>query len=177
MNSRSVGSITAVSLWLLQPYCARSLFFCLCPFLSLCPALSSRIKHNAFSRGWLLPSPSLAGSQTWVSSTTRGRRLTFRGQPLLPHSMGSKQGWGHLKANPEFGVFWFIPPLLVVAYLPPTSFIGSIFSCLSGVGLAWVQYGVDDGTHQLKGVRSENSAGCILVRNHLHSLYSRLDAV
>ena len=40
------------------------------------------------------PSPSLAGSQTWVSSTTRGRRLTFGGQPLLPHSMGreSKDG-------------------------------------------------------------------------------------
>ena len=36
---------------------------------------SSRIKHNAFKRGQLLPSPSLASSQTWVSSTTRGRRF------------------------------------------------------------------------------------------------------
>ena len=63
--------------------------------------------------GWQhLPSPSLAGSQTWASSTTRGRRLTFGGQPHLPHSMGSEQGWGHLRANPGFGVFWFIPPLL-----------------------------------------------------------------
>ena len=44
--------------------------------------------------GWqLLPSPSLVGSQTWVSSTTCGRRLTFGGQPLLPHSMGREQGW------------------------------------------------------------------------------------
>ena len=63
--------------------------------------------------GWQhLPSPSLAGSQTWVSSTTRGRRLTFGGEPLLPHSMGREQGWGHLRATPWFGVFWFIPPLL-----------------------------------------------------------------
>ena len=63
--------------------------------------------------GWqLLPSPSLTGSHTWVSSTTRGRRLTFGEQPLLPHSMGREQGWGHLRANLGFGVFWFIPPLL-----------------------------------------------------------------
>ena len=61
--------------------------------------------------GWqLLPSPSLVGSQTWVSSTTRGRRLTIGGQPLLLHSMGRKQGWDHLRANPGFGEFWFIPP-------------------------------------------------------------------
>ena len=54
--------------------------------------------------GWQhIPSPSLAGSQTWVSSTTRGRRLTFGGQSLLPHSMGREQGWGHLRANPGFG--------------------------------------------------------------------------
>ena len=63
--------------------------------------------------GWQhIPSPSLAGSQTWASSTTRGRRLTFGGQPLLPHSMGRKQGEGHLRANLGFGVFWFIPPFL-----------------------------------------------------------------
>ena len=61
--------------------------------------------------GWQhFPSPSLAGSQTWVSSTTRGRRFAFGGQPLLPHSMGREQGWGHLRATPGFGVFWFIPP-------------------------------------------------------------------
>ena len=35
-------------------------------------------------RWQLLSSPSLVGSQTWVSSTTRGRRLTFGGQPLYP---------------------------------------------------------------------------------------------
>ena len=99
------------------------------------------------------------------------------GQPLLPHSMGREQGWGYHRANPRFGVFWFIPPLMVVAYLPPTSFIGRIFSGLSGVGLAWVQCGVDDGTHRLEVARTENSAGRILVRNHLHSPYSRTDVV
>ena len=92
--------------------------------------------------GWqLLPSSSLAGSQTRVSSTTRGRRLTFERHPLLLHSMGIEQGWDHLRANPGFGVFWFIPLLLVVAYLPPTSFIGRIFSGLSVVCLVWVQTG------------------------------------
>ena len=61
---------------------------------------------------WLFSSPTLAGIQTWASSTTCGRRLTFEGQPLLPHSLGREKGWGHLRGNPGFGVFWFIPPLL-----------------------------------------------------------------
>ena len=128
--------------------------------------------------GWQhFPSLSLAGSQTWVSSTTRGRRLTFVWQPPLPHSMDREQGWDHLRANQGFGEFWFIPPLLMLAYLTPTSFIWRIFSCLSGVGLAWVQCGIDDRTHRLEGVRTENSAGRFLVRNHLHSQYSHTDAV
>ena len=112
VNSRSVVSMSACPLWFLQPFCAWSLLFCLCPFLSHCPTLSSRIKHKAFSRGQLLSTPSLAGSQTWVSSTTRGRRLTFGVQPLPPHSMGREQGWVHLRANLGFGVFWFISLLL-----------------------------------------------------------------
>ena len=116
--------------------------------------LSSWIKHNAFRRGHLLLSPSLVGSQSWmtVPSVVEG---CIRGQPLLPHSICREQAWGHLRANLGFGVFWFIPPLLVSTYLTSTSFIGRIFSGLSGVGLAWVQCGVDDGTHRLEGVRSE----------------------
>ena len=51
-----------------------------------------------------------------VSSTTPDLSITvegsFGGQPLIPHSMGIEQGWGHLRATPGFGVFWFIPPLL-----------------------------------------------------------------
>ena len=47
-----------------------------------------------------------------IWSNDHGRRFAFGGQPLLPHSMGKEQGWGHLRANPGFGVFWFIPPLL-----------------------------------------------------------------
>ena len=65
-----VVSITASPLWFLQPLCVWSLLLYLCPFLSLCPALSSRIKHNAFSKEQLLASPSLTGSQTWVFSST-----------------------------------------------------------------------------------------------------------
>ena len=37
------------------------------------------------------------------------------------------QRWGNLRVNPGFRVFWFIPPLLAVAYLQSTSFIGRIF--------------------------------------------------
>ena len=39
-------------------------------------------------------------------------KVVIGGQPLLPHSMGREQGWDHLRANPGFGVFWSIPPLL-----------------------------------------------------------------
>ena len=149
----------------------------LCPLQSLFHVLSSGVNHNATARRRHFPSPSLAGNQTWVSSTTRGLRLAFGGQPLLPHPMSREQGWGHLRANPVFGVLWFIPPLLVVAYLPPASFIRRIFSGLFVVVLAWVQCGVDDGTHRLEGVRTENSSGHILVGKHLHSSYSRTDVV
>ena len=41
--------------------------------------------------------------------------------------MGREQGYVHLRANPGFGVFWFIIPLLVVAYLSITFSIGKIF--------------------------------------------------
>ena len=81
----------------------------LCPLQSLCHALSSGVNNNTTARMAASPSPSLAGSQTRVSITTRGRRLTFERQPLLPHSMGREQGWGHLGANLGFGIFWFIP--------------------------------------------------------------------
>ena len=57
------------------------------PFQSLCFVLSSGIKHNASASGRLLSSPTLADSQIWVSSTTRGRRLTFGTAPSH-HSMG-----------------------------------------------------------------------------------------
>ena len=126
VNSRSVGSISADSLWFLQLLCAWSLLFYLCSFLRLCPSFSSRIKHNAFSRGWLLPSPSLAGSQTWVSSTTLGRRLTFGESLYYPIQ------WVESKDGPpeSYSGVWDIlvhlsPP--VQAYLWTTSFIGRIF--------------------------------------------------
>ena len=37
---------------------------------------------------------------------------SFGGRPLLLHSMGREQEWGHLRATLGFGIFWFIPPLL-----------------------------------------------------------------
>ena len=72
--------------------CSESVVF-LCPFQSLYHVLSSGVNHNANDRGWLLPSPSLADSQTWVSSTTRGRRFAFWGLPLYPIKwVSSKDG-------------------------------------------------------------------------------------
>ena len=136
-----IGGDCVCIFWFLQLNCAWSLLSFLFSLQSLCYALSSGVNYNATARGLLLPSPSLAGSQTWVFSTTRGRMLTFGGQPLLPHSMGREQGCGHLRTNPGFGVFWFIPLFLVVAYLPPISFIERIFSGLSEEGLACVQTG------------------------------------
>ena len=83
--------------------------------------------------GWQhLPSPSLAGSQTLVSSTTRGRRLTFGGQPLLPHSMGKEQGWGYLRVTPGFGVFWFIPLLSKPIFGQPPLKGGFSLVCTQG---------------------------------------------
>ena len=115
-------------------YDAWSLLSCLCPFLSLCHVLSSRIKHNTFSRGWLLSSPFFDGSQKCASSTTRDQRWHSE-TVSTSHSMGREQGWGHLKANLGYSG----SSLLEVAYLPLTSFIGRIFSGRSRVGLAWVQ--------------------------------------
>ena len=80
---------------------------------SLCHALSSGVSHNATAR--------MAASSTSVHFWQPDLAFQYhpwpkveilRGQPLLPHSMDRAQGWGHLRATPEFGVFWFIPPLL-----------------------------------------------------------------
>ena len=92
------------------PDCARSLLRCLCHLQSLCHELSSKVNHKTTARRQFLPSPPLTGSHTWCPVPPWFR--VVRGQSLLPHSMGREQGWDHLRANPGFGVFWFIPPLL-----------------------------------------------------------------
>ena len=55
--------------------------------------------------------------------------------------MGKASRMIHLRVNPGFGVFWFIPPLLAEAYLHPTSFIERIFFGLSRVGVVLFQTG------------------------------------
>ena len=85
-------------------------------------------KH-AFSRRSFSSPQSLAGSQTCVSSTTRGQKITF-GDCLyaLLKETGAKgeatweliRGWGIL-VHPSPNDW---------AYLQPTSFIGVIFSSL-----------------------------------------------
>ena len=134
-------SITAESLWYLQSLCAWSLLFCFYPFLGLCLVLSSRIKHNAFIRGWLLPSPSLAGSQTWASSTTRGQRLTFGDSLYYPHSMGREQGWDHLRTTQRFGVFWFISPSCPSQSLDNLLYREDFSRSTHEVGMTWVHTG------------------------------------
>ena len=117
-------------------FSAWSLSIFLIPSQSLCPPLSSEIKHKTLNRRWLLPSLSLICSQTWLSSTTNGWRFTFGDSLFTPFNGHGWSGLVHLRANPGFGVFWFNPLLLTVAYLQSTSFIGRIFSGLSEVGVA-----------------------------------------
>ena len=108
------------------------------PSQSLCHALSSGIKHNVFCRSDFshLRSLSVAGPGCPVSLVVEG---SIRGLSPYPIQWVEPQGWGHLRANLGFGVFWFIPPIPVVVYLPPTSFIGRIFFGLSGVGVVLFQ--------------------------------------
>ena len=65
--------------------------------------------------------------------------VDIREQPLLLHSMGRKQGWGHLRANLGLGILVHpSPPEL--AYLQSISFIRRIFPSLKhGVGMTLVQ--------------------------------------
>ena len=110
MNSRSMVSVTACPLWFLQPYvsgvcCIASVssgVFVLRspPELSIMPSTEGSFSH-------LRPLPAATPGVQYH----RGLGL-FGGQPLLLHSMGREQGWVYLRATPEFGVFWFIPPLL-----------------------------------------------------------------
>ena len=136
-----IGGDCVYTLWFLRPDVARSLLWYLCPLQSLCHALSSRVNHNASARRQHFSSPSLAGSQTWVSSTTRGRRLTFGGQPLLLHSMGKEQGWGHLRATPGLGYSGSslpsCPSLSLDNLLYREDFPWSAYR----VGVTWVQAG------------------------------------
>ena len=66
-------------------------------------------------------------------------KVDIRVTAPYPIQWVTPQGWGYLRTNPWFWVFWFIPPLLTVAYLQPTSFIDWIFSGLSKVGVTLFQ--------------------------------------
>ena len=103
----------------------------------LCHALSSGVKHNLGSDFFHLRLLQIARPWCPVSPVFEG----WHSRDSLFHTIkwAEMQGWDHLRASPGFGEFWFIPPLLVITYLPPTSFIWKIFSGLSGVGLAWIQ--------------------------------------
>ena len=116
-----------------------SLLFYLCLFWTLCPALSSRIKHNAFSRVQLLPSPSLASSHTWCPVPPWFR--VVRGQPLLPHSMGREQGWGYLRASPGFGYSGSSLPSCPSLSLDNLLYRDDFPQSTHGVGMTFVQKG------------------------------------
>ena len=62
--------------------------------------------------GWQhIPSPSLAGSQTWWP-VPPWQKVSIRGQWLNPIQRGQPKDEGHPRATPGFGGYWFIPPLL-----------------------------------------------------------------
>ena len=96
---------------------------------SLCPVLSSGTKHNASTWRWLLPSSSLASIQTWESSTTSGRRLTF-GTASSLLSIGEEQCMGPLESYSGVCDILVHPSTPGWAYLQSTSFIGRIFHSL-----------------------------------------------
>ena len=58
---------------------------------------------KTFSRGSFSSPQSFAGSKTWVSSTTHGQRITFRGQSLHLIQWMRSKWWDHLRANPGLG--------------------------------------------------------------------------
>ena len=129
------------------------------------------------ARRQLLPSPSLVWSQTCVSSPTRGRRLICRDSLLTPFSgLGAvdRATWELIRGLGYSGSslsYW-------LSLSSATSFIGRIFPvCIHEVGMALVQFGRSALTDYLKVLRPENSAGRILVRNHLHSPYPHKDDV
>ena len=111
----------------------------LCLLQSFCHALSYGVNHNATATRWFSHLHPLPAASPGVQYH-RGLGL-FGGWPPYTIQWVEPQGWGHLRANPGFGEFWFIPSLMMVAYLPPTSFIGRNFFGLFGVGLIWVQLG------------------------------------
>ena len=75
----------------------------------MCSPLELSIKPSA--EDWLLPFRPLPAARSAVQYHPWSK-VDIRGQPLQLHSMGREQGWDHLRANPWFGVFWFIPTLL-----------------------------------------------------------------
>ena len=121
VNSCSVGSISARSLWFPQPHllgvcCSSSV-----PSRAFCPVFSSRVKHNANLQEVTSLNSSPYRQPHLVSSTT----VVYGYSGRSVHAPFNELGWGHLRTNLGFGVFWFIPP--VGAYLRTTSCIGKIF--------------------------------------------------
>ena len=84
----------------------------LCPLQSLCHALSSGVNHNATARMAASPISVPCRQPNLGAQYHRGLGL-FERWPLYPIQWVEPQGWGHLRVNLGFGVFWFIPPLLV----------------------------------------------------------------
>ena len=91
---------------------------------------------------------------TWVSSTTHGLGL-FGTRSPYPIQWVEPQGWGHLRAIPGFGVFWFIPSLLAgpISSQPPL-YRGFSPVYIHGVGMTLAQIRVVSYYWQLEGVKN-----------------------
>ena len=98
-------------------------------------------------------------------------KVDIQGQLFHPIQWVKDGGWDDLRAYPGFRICWFIPslPTELISSQPPL--YGGFFPvCTHEEGVSLVKFRVvnlrADG---YKVLGSENSAGCILVRNHLHT--------
>ena len=104
-DTRSVGSIRAGSLWFLQH---SVLGVCCSVSVLRSPLELSIMPSSGVTSPISVPCRQLyLGVQYYQWS-----KVKIRGQPTYHIQWIGSQGWGHLRANPRFEVFWFIPSLL-----------------------------------------------------------------
>ena len=81
-------------------------------------------------------------------------KVRFGGQPPHPIQWARPQGWGHLRANPWFRVFWFISSLLAEPiFSQPPLYRGFSPIYIHGVGVVLFQAGKSALGWPLRGVR------------------------
>ena len=137
-----------ISLWFHPDFSLKFVSFGL--LQNFCPALSSGANLKPWG-GFFHPVPCQLpdlGVQYHPWS-----KVWFSRQPPYPIQWVRPLKWVHLRTNPGFKKFWFIPTFLTAFLLQSTSFKERIFFSLSGIGLNFVQIGVVSCHWRLEGVR------------------------